>query len=592
MTAPRAARYVGAVAPVAAIAGMVAVYELLFGRFFPTRLGLLGHDYEYFLPQLVAGQFSYLQNGWLRIPWFTPFACGGLPAFPNPQNLWFSVPQWLTFVLDPLTSVHVTLLLFAAAGMAGTYLLLTRRFGASMPAALLGATLFGYNGFFAYRMVVGHLTAHAFMLLPAIAALLVGPLGRTRTEIARSLFAGLLLAYLILTASQFLPPFAFALAALCLLHVLTRGAARPAIMRGAAASALALALSDARITAVLHFLVLFPRSDYPLPGIPSLTGVVATALRLLFIGPRSIVNTPMVNADFGIGQHELEYGLTIVPAIVLVICAAIVASRFRRGGAPFADRVRWGVLAVLLACLVVPLALNYYQPAWNAALKSIPLVGSTSIPLRWFCVYIPIMAVGCALVVQRTLVSDRARWLVFAFGAVAVPLLVAGTDRSFYDKQPYDPRTLVEGDRDVLRTGRVPAVDHVVAYDPNALVHCASSAMCYEPIFGYRLEHLPPSSLQPGPALGAGDTLNIRNPACFVFPAANHCAPGSHFPATQRAAATAFVQYRPFAFNKPPSQQLADWISGLTLAACALLLGWLIAEPVARRIRSRVPARP
>jgi hypothetical protein len=593
MKTRRVASYVGALAPAAVIAVLLAVYELLFGRFFPTRIGTLGHDYEYFLPHLVAGQFFYLQNGWLRIPWFTPFACGGVPAFPNPQDLWFSVPQWLTFALDPLTSVHFTLLLFAAAGMVGTYLLLTRRFGVSMPAALLGATVFGYNGFFAYRMVVGHLTAHAFMLLPAISALLVGPLGRTRGEITRSLFAGLLLAYLILTASQFLPPFAFALAALCLLQVVARGDARPAVMRSAAAAAIALALSDARITAVLHFLVLFPRADYPLPGIPSLMGVVATALRLLFVGPRAIVGTRMANASFALGQHELEYGLTIVPAVLLLLCAVILARRFRPGDATPGRRAQWraGALTGLIALLVVPLALNYYQPTWNAALKSVPLVGSSSTLLRWFCVYIPIVAVGCALGVQRAFAVERDRWIVFALSAIAIPLLIAGTDSSFYDQQPYDPRVLVAADRDVLRSGRVPAVDHVVAYDPDAMVHCASSAMCYEPIFGYRLEHLPRSSLHPGPVMNAGDTLNIRNPACYVFPVANHCAPGAHFLATQRGAAMAFVQYRPFAFEQPPSQRVAGWISALALAVCAVSLAGVSASAVRGRLRLKVPPR-
>jgi len=75
-----------------------------------------------------------------------------------------------------------------------------------------------------------------------------------------------------------------------------------------------------------------------------------------------------------------------------------------------------------------------------------------------------------------------------------------------------------------------------------------------------------------GAAIGAGDTLNIRNPACFVFPLANGCRPGAHFLAAQRDAATAFVQYRSFPFAQPIPQRVANWVSLLSLIACVLTL--------------------
>ena len=123
------------------------------------------------------GYFWYEANGLLSVPWFTPSFCGGLPKFPNPQALYFSVPQLLVFFVDPLQGIRLTLLLFGFVGLAGTYALLRRAFAVSRPVALFGGTLFLFNGLYAHRMLIGHLTFHSFMLVPVLALLLLRPVG-------------------------------------------------------------------------------------------------------------------------------------------------------------------------------------------------------------------------------------------------------------------------------------------------------------------------------------------------------------------------------------------------------------------------------
>ncbi len=109
-------------------------------------------------------------NGWLIRPDFTPAFCGGVPFLANPQSVFFSVPQLLLLVFEPATAMFVTLVLFASLGAGGCYVLLRRHFGASPPAATLGAILFLLNGFMFYRMVIGHLTYHAFGVVPLLAS--------------------------------------------------------------------------------------------------------------------------------------------------------------------------------------------------------------------------------------------------------------------------------------------------------------------------------------------------------------------------------------------------------------------------------------
>ena len=146
------------------IATLVLYY--IFSRYLPTEFGTLGHDYSYFMPRLLLGYYWFQQNGLWAVPWFTPGLCGGLPFYANPQSLYYSLPQFATFFTDPLTAVRTTFLLFGALGYAGSYLLLRRVLGLGVPAALFGAVVFAFNGFFAHRLLIGHLTFHSFMLVP------------------------------------------------------------------------------------------------------------------------------------------------------------------------------------------------------------------------------------------------------------------------------------------------------------------------------------------------------------------------------------------------------------------------------------------
>ena len=114
-----------------------------------------------------------------------------------------------------------------------------------------------------------------------------------------------------------------------------------------------------------------------------------------------------------------------------------------------------------------------------------------------------------------------------------------------------------------------------------------SSLRCYNPSFGYRLEKLPPNKLVSGPVLAEKDSgLNILNPACYVFPAENHCLPGDRFRVDQRAQAQAFVSYQPFPFNKSAGQELADRVTQGSLILIVLYLGliwpWLARRPSQR----------
>ncbi|HEB73223.1 MAG TPA: hypothetical protein ENI77_11490, partial [Nitrospirae bacterium] len=156
--------YTACLSAVVALAG----YSFFIGDFFPNRYGKLGHDYSIIMTRLLDGYYWGEVNGIFQVPWFTPSFCGGIPAFGSTNNFYYSVPQFFTFFVDPLSSVYFTILLFALIGFAGFYLLAKEAFGIGQGAAIYGSLLFMFNGFYMSRMIIGHFMYHAFALVPLI----------------------------------------------------------------------------------------------------------------------------------------------------------------------------------------------------------------------------------------------------------------------------------------------------------------------------------------------------------------------------------------------------------------------------------------
>jgi hypothetical protein len=154
----------------AASCGLLWLFYLsIYLPFLPTAGDTIGHDYSLHFPNLLTGYFWFLHNGLSAIPWFSPSQCGGFAYFPDPNVAYFSVPQFLVFLVSPMRAIQLTFLLFSLIGLIGSYGLMRHAFRSSRAAAVLAAGIFVFNGFFTYRMLIGHLTFHAFTLIPVMA---------------------------------------------------------------------------------------------------------------------------------------------------------------------------------------------------------------------------------------------------------------------------------------------------------------------------------------------------------------------------------------------------------------------------------------
>jgi len=555
----------------------------------------MGHDYAFYLPALLDGYFWYAKNRLLSVPWFTPSFCGGSLNYININNGFYTVPQFITFFTGPLTAIRLTFLFFAASGFYGFYLLLNRAFYTSRTVSFLGAGLFLFNGFYAHRMLVGHLCFHPFMLLPFIAFILLRPLPEKKyARIWQITFdlavGGILFAYMIQSGfSSLMLPATISIVGIGLIHGLLYGRQRDFWVRFSGAGFSGVLLCSSKLMAIFFLLKSFPRCSYDLPGAKSFLGALWLVLKSLFVSPAIDPGRMemLENTQWLVDRHEWEYSVTVIPLAIMLYGGWKLLRQKKHGGFFYSlSGSAWLHAGAITAFLILPVALNTYSPTWNAFLKQLPLIKSASLFIRWFIIYIPVVVLITALTVEKTPVLRKYQLSVVIVSLAIVVALNALVNREFYHQQNYDPKGVVKAYHEVKAGLWTPQIKNVDVYmnrqgqvimpgfRNNMLITGASQMLCYEPLFGYRLEEFPIKTLHPGPALEAKDgLLNIKNPACYVWPDANNCKSGDHFTAKQMDDALNFVSYRPFHFQITTAQKVANWANCIMLIA--ILFFWI-----------------
>ena len=85
------------------IFGLAMLTALLGGFLWALNFSypVIGHDFLYFLPHLLAGKWYFAHQGFLPFR-FSPHFCGGLPQYGNPQDMYYALPQFLTLFTNKL----------------------------------------------------------------------------------------------------------------------------------------------------------------------------------------------------------------------------------------------------------------------------------------------------------------------------------------------------------------------------------------------------------------------------------------------------------------------------------------------------------
>ncbi len=594
---------------------LVVLHYFIFSQFLPNANGKLGHDHSYNFPLLLDGYYWFLNNGFLTVPWFTPSFCGGMPLLANPATFYLSLPQLFSFFINPLSSIKLTFILFAGIGFWGFYWLLHRIFHTHVWTALLGGTLFLFNGFYAHRFIIGHMEFHSFMLVPLVAYLLIKPIQTERIHwrwhLGRDVIMGaLLISYMFYSGmTQIIIPTMMVVILIGLIQGILESPhfnLKWFSIKFAFASIFSLSLSASKLVGALSFLSSFPRDTYLLPGVDGVFKLILLAGKILTFGGIYIApEEGLSNNQWPMGRHEYEFGLTVVPFVIIGLGLLFSIPSLRAAVRQHIQLKSCLYLFFITFLLMIPLLLNFYSPAWNQVLKSIPIVQNLSNLLRWFIMYIPTIALLTAVAIEKSDWFKRQRRLVVLISIGIIIVLNVTTERDYYHSETYDPNPILGAYARTKIKRTPPTISHIIVYENaageivrplfrnDALINGHSQLLCYEPIFGFRLEFFPFKTIRPDPTLSAnGEVLNLKNPACYLYPKENQCVPGDHFRVDQKQEAQKFINFRPFHYEISTAQKIANLLNLAALWSVILFGGGYCFFIIGPKIRKQLTIKP
>jgi hypothetical protein len=565
----------------------------------PNLNGYVGHDYRYFFPYLLAGAGWIKQNGWFIVPHFTPDFCGGIPWLANPQSLIYSVPQILTlFFADPVAAAKWSLLFYATAGGAMTYLLLRRCFRLSWHAAGLGFVLFQLNGFLIFRIGIGHLPYHIYGLMPGLClcALVARapnrPVSQWATptkDIAAAVAGACLLAVMIYGgALNYIIPAVLTVGAIIFISQAGKGFhLRPWLLL-ASACMWAIPLSALKLLPAAVFALSYPRTYLVHYLFDSPLRLAKTLFRAFFIPEIQPSFTTMNYADnIYLSFHELEFGVSVVP-LFLILAGLILAYRLRR--AP-RHLFAWIGLALIAA---IPILGTFGNATWGQVLLRIPVINNNTMLTRWWSIYILILIVLAALSFDRVFRRTWARDVVFGGCVIIAAAQLTLRDLTYYTTGTvfplYDPAPVTAAVRQVLVNGdalpqitqlgspttivspREDIIGVISAGQNDGLLTGISALPCYEAIFGYSQEMFPARGLQIGPLdRQSAGLLNMADPRCYLTPGPNACRPGDRFRSNDAGDLVAFASHQPLHWQQPTWQIAARLATVVSLSLSVVI---------------------
>lgn len=551
---------------------LVLLILAIIARDFP----LAGHDLGYYLPRLLDTLLHQQLNGWLTVQWYTPAFGGGLPAYPNPQHLQFTLLQLLTLGVNPWLAYLATTAAASYGGFYGLARFLERSVGLAAPASTLGALIFVGNGFYIEHLIVGHV---GFQLFPLTAVILWALTDAGGSVLRRACMVALVAGAMLYHAGAYtviLAAFSIAIALPIAILVTHREVAfRRAALVAIAALPLAAIIAASKVYAVLAFMRQFPRQIDDVYGVglaQALAGFVAQFAGVMSLAPLFVVLgidpsrvsgalMRLTGASERTGIWEVDVSVSPVALVLAVLGVWSAGRRLARPGLIEIDRrtVAAAAAAAVVTWLLIEatLARGVFYP-W---LKPLPILRSLHVNSRIAAAFILPIAIVAAAEAHRRHSDGRSRMMAVLFGlCLAAPLtyflLPAGVHQ-----RSFDLRSSLTT-YDTIRGGNTLPVTRIVSEDDGqALAMGASSYATYEPLFGYDLSEFR-REVVPGDIHEVrGGAFNMTNPAGLVFPALNGLYPFERIRVEDRANLDAFVRRGQPEWAIPHVQRWLDWTS-------------------------------
>ena len=567
-----------------------ALVLFLMNRDYPQ----VGHDYRYFIVRMLDTKLFLLLNG-PAIQWYTPSFGGGLPAYPNPQHIEYSVVQFLSVLMNPWLAVTISTFVLTLVGFMAFQQFLQHVVKLHWTSSTLGAIFFVGNGFFIEHMIVGHIGHQLYPL----GSLLLGSAADSRQPVMKSAAVIALITAMMVHQTGFYIIVILGLSLLIglpLLYLYNGRLFHPgqALQKLTFGFGLATVVAGSKIFAVVSLMQLFPRAvtdEYPVGLAQGLAGLAAQLLGVMFLTPFLILAQKDISLLSGglaniTGAHygiwEIDIGLSPVLVFLLLVGLVRLAGTIRKKGslklAP-SPRLLSGFL--LLAGIWITLEMTLAQGILFPYLKALPFLRSMHVNVRFAAALIlPLTLAG--VMVYEALSRTRPRQSLFLIAAplslafLLIYQLIPGDVQS----RTYNLAQMLQTDSAIQRGERFP-VERVAYLEEDAVFLArATNMLYYEPLFsryhrtdGYILDGFL-AGVRPGQITETQDGYyNMTNPASLVFPEINNLEPFERIKVGEEEQLQTFARRGQPAWKIPVIQTILNWTSlGALVLSLALLL--------------------
>ena len=565
---------------------------------------LVGSDYGYFIPKLLDSHLFYQKNG-LGIQWWTPSFGGGLPSYPNPQQIQFSMPQFLLFFSDPWISINLSIIIITGIGFYSSFFLL-KRLNFHKEEATFGAVLFSTTGFFIQHLSAGHLGFLVFPLLPLILLLLIN---EKLPLLIASAGIGLIFTFILHSAGFFLiVVFFLSVPTSIILIRLLSGKIKPDFPRLFYVSSIGLfmgiLISLSKLTAVLSFMRYFPRyieDTYKSGFFEATSGFFCQ----LFITPIAALFKNfniteffqnLIGTESGLGLWEFDTGLS--PAVLIILLLYIFLNA--RPKFPvlkiksFQKTIQYFILFILCwASFELTIAKGFLYKM----MKIIPFMKSLHVNIRFASVFIfPIIILTLYLYkkVNKRLTKHFSK-LNLSLTLSIVALIFFTQYANVISDHGYVVHNSKQYKNIWKSISRSPGSFEVKYILPvrDSLVFYTRSSNLYiiEPIFGYKLQNFKPEVTMGSVRHINNNFYNITNPASLVFPEENNLKKFQRISVSDEKNLKKFITYNKPEWKISKIQKISNRISNYSLIIIALMLIFFLTRYSNRKRKNQVKKR-
>jgi len=568
------------------------IIALFSAYFVNAKYPEIGFDYKYFIPRMIDTHLHYRING-LSIQWYTPSFGGGLPAYPNPQQIQFSLTQGLTLFVNPWSAILISIVCFALLGYFGAYFLVHRVLGFHWAAGMLGGTFFSINGFFLGHLGAGHLGYVAFPLLPFFLIALLSPsIPFLAAGVILSLLFGIFVysggfysfVIILLTISISLPLIYLVRPALFEWQRLFR-----TILFG---TILALALAGSKLWAVWSFMRFFPRiaiDQYPVTWYNGLIGLGLQLVGTMILVPlhwlvgRKITSVRSILQGFTgayVGYWELDLSISPVLWLILGLGCLILLFHILKNPKVTLSRSKrfWVALFMLALAVEITIEFTLARGAIYPRLRELPVLSSLHINPRFGSAFIFPLALLGAITTHYLLTNWKWKGFKIIFLTLTNILTLVGMGAFLMipldtmQARTYNVSGLIYIYETIQQGGKTYPVEQIVdqTNDTRVFDKHASNLTIYDAVFGYNVRDSKPNNfkpqLHPGSVWDVQDGyFNMTDPTGLVYPQANGTHAFERIKVSDRANMQRFVNRLQPDWKLPISQHLSDWISLLAL---------------------------